>query len=343
LSGNSTLLDGNNIGIAIVDSGIHAAHKAFSEDGTSGSRIVYNQSFVPGDESTDDDYGHGTHVAAIAAGAASRNAGEFRGVAYKSDIVNLKVLDANGIGNVSNLLNALQWVADNHQNYNIKVVNLSLGGAAIDSFWNDPVCVMVETLNANGILVVAASGNNGKNNQGQKIYGQVHSPGNDPSVLTVGASNTLGTANRNDDIMATYSSHGPTRSFWTDEMGTKHYDNIIKPDLVAPGNRIVSAKAKGTSRLISDFPELSNSTLDVANDDNDMMYLSGTSMSTPVVSARMLVPTTRWRPSVHTVRPARSTPDQTVRKFTITLSNPTLLLREIKSFRQNPNSTTFCQ
>src|SRR4029450_14033804 len=78
---------------------------------------------------------------------------------------------------------------------------------------------------------------------GDKLYGRIHSPGIEPSAITVGAANTLGTDNRSDDVMASYSSRGPTRGFWTDDSGVKHYDNIIKPDMVAPGNKLISAAA----------------------------------------------------------------------------------------------------
>src|SRR2546421_256121 len=83
----------------------------------------------------------------------------------------------------------------------------------------------------------AAAGNNGKNNAGQKIYGAIHSPGDEPAVITVGAANTYGTDARADDGVATYSSRGPTRGSWLDVAGVRHYDSLIKPDLVAPGNK----------------------------------------------------------------------------------------------------------
>jgi subtilisin family serine protease len=205
------------------------------------------------------------------------------GIAPKANIINLRVLDQNGVGTTSALLNAIEWIRVNYRTYNIRVVNISLGTPAIDSIWNDPLCYAVEDLNYYGILVVAAAGNNGKTTDNSKIYGQIHSPGNDPSVLTVGASNTLGTNSRSDDIMSTYSSHGPTRSYWTDESGYKHHDNVIKPDIVAPGNKIVAASAP-SNKLVTEDSTLTNSTLDVAGTDNDMMYQSGTSMATPVAS-----------------------------------------------------------
>ena len=76
-------------------------------------------------------------------------------------------------------------------------------------------------------------------------YGRIHSPGNSPYAITVGASNTLGTDNRSDDVIASFSSRGPTRSFYTSSStGEKIYDNVIKPDMVAPGNKLVSSKSR---------------------------------------------------------------------------------------------------
>src|SRR6266446_9682000 len=81
--------------------------------------------------------------------------------------------------------------------------------------------------------------------------------------------------------MATYSSHGPTRSFSTDSYGVKHYDNLIKPDLVAPGNKIVSAEA-ANNYLVRTHPELETKNYSAA--DMKLMSLSGTSVSAPVVA-----------------------------------------------------------
>ena len=71
-----------------------------------------------------------------------------------------------------------------------------------------------------GMVVLAAAGNNGKDGEGNKIYGQIHAPGNEPSAITIGASNSFGTVVRGDDTVTTYSSRGPTRSYWTDDSGS---------------------------------------------------------------------------------------------------------------------------
>src|SRR5205085_9866939 len=115
-------------------------------------------------------------------------------------------LNSQGAGTTSAVLAALDWVMTNRAAYNIKVVNMSLGTPAVDSYKNDPVCKAVRRLVDAGVVVVAAAGNNGKNNVGQKLYGQIHSPGDEPSAITVGASNTFGTDGRSDDGVASYSS-----------------------------------------------------------------------------------------------------------------------------------------
>ncbi len=240
LLGNSTELDGRGVGIAIVDSGLDAGHVNL-KNLNGGSRIVFSQDFT-GENRTDDPYGHGTHVASIAAGNNLHARGEYEGVASGAHLLNLRVLNGLGKGTTSGILAALDWIYSNRLNtsYNIRVVNLSLGGNAIDSYVQDPVCRAVRKLVDAGIVVLAAAGNEGKDGDGNKIYGQIHSPGNEPSAITVGAVNTYGTDARTDDVVTSYSSRGPTRSFYTDESDVKHFDNLIKPDLVAPGNKIIS-------------------------------------------------------------------------------------------------------
>ena len=98
----------------------------------------------------------------MAAGDSNENSGAYHGVATNSKIVSVRVLDSNGVGQTSWLLNGLDWVLTNRAAYNIRVVNLSLGGTAVDSWTNDPVCVKVKALVQAGIVVVAAAGNLGK-------------------------------------------------------------------------------------------------------------------------------------------------------------------------------------
>jgi subtilisin family serine protease len=272
-------INGKGIGIAVLDSGVYAAHNAFL-DAEGRSRVVYSKDFT-GEGRTDDPFGHGTHVAALAAGSARLANGNYAGIAPEANIINLRVLNSKGTGTTSRLLNALNWVYNNRALYKIQVVNMSLGTAAVDSYRNDPVCRAVRKLVDAGVVVAAAAGNDGKDAQGRKIYGRIHSPGNEPSALTVGASNTFGTDSRADDVVTTYSSRGPTRSFWTDAQGVVHYDHLIKPDLIAPGNSLVSAESPNNS-LLAQNPQLSRS--DNTANSARMMAMSGTSMATPIVA-----------------------------------------------------------
>ena len=213
--------------------------------------------------------------------------GAYTGVASEAKVINLRVLNSRGTGSTSALLNALNAVMQNRTLYNIRVVNLSLGSEAIDSYKNDPVCRAVRGLVNAGIVVVTAAGNDGKDNTYAKLYGRIHSPGNEPSAITVGATNTFGTDGRSDDVVTTFSSRGPTRSFWTDDRGVMHYDNLMKPDLVAPGNKIIGAAAPANN-LVSENPELCVSDCSKSST-NGNMRLSGTSVSTPLVAGAVAI------------------------------------------------------
>jgi serine protease AprX len=114
--GTNGPLDGAGIGIAIVDSGIYSAHVAFLEAGTSRSRIIKSIDFT-GEGRTDDPYGHGTHVASAAAGNGLVSHGKYIGIAPKANIINLRVLNSQGVGSVSGLLGALDWLMTNHDNW----------------------------------------------------------------------------------------------------------------------------------------------------------------------------------------------------------------------------------
>jgi serine protease AprX len=276
----TTTLDGAGLGIAVLDSGIDTRHEAF-RDGLGLSRVAASVDFT-GEGRTDDPYGHGTHVASLAAGRGVAPSGAYQGVAPGAKLLNLRVLDSTGRGTVSGLLAALDWVLQNRAVYNIRVVNLSLGTLAVDDYGDDPLCAAVRRLSDAGVVVVAAAGNSGHDSLGNRIYGQVHSPGDEPSAITVGASNTFGTDARSDDTVTTYSSRGPTRGAWADDDGgVAHYDNFVKPDLVAPGNKIIGAAAADNA-LLASHPELNAEASQVPT--RKMMYLSGTSMATPVVA-----------------------------------------------------------
>ncbi|HEY6971768.1 MAG TPA: S8 family peptidase [Candidatus Angelobacter sp.] len=268
-------LDGSGVGVAVIDSGV------FNHDdlqGASGSRIVYNENFVAGDASANDTYGHGTHVAGIIGGNGNDSQSgylhEYRGVAPNANIINLRVLNGQGAGNDSQVIAAIQRAIQLKPTYNIRVINLSLGRPVFESYTLDPLCQAVEAAWKAGIVVVVAAGNNGRDNShGTQGYGTIQAPGNDPNVITVGATKDQDTATRLDDTVASYSSKGPTL-----------IDHIVKPDVVAPGNRIVSLLAPGSTLAVT-YPTLDvGPVLCTLNCNPAYFRLSGTSMATPYVA-----------------------------------------------------------
>ncbi|HEX4602500.1 MAG TPA: S8 family peptidase, partial [Candidatus Angelobacter sp.] len=280
-------LDGTGVGVAVIDSGVFNHDDLQNANGTA-SRIVYSESFIPGDTSTSDPYGHGTHVAGILAGnghdSQSGYPVQYVGVAPNANIINLRVLDKNGAGTDSQVIAAIQRAIALKNTYNIRVINLSLGRRVFESYALDPVCQAVEAAWKSGIVVVVAAGNSGRDNSyGTQGYATIQAPGNDPNVITVGATKTNGTPSRLDDMVASYSSKGPTM-----------LDHVVKPDLVAPGNRIVSLAAPG-STLVSSLLSLNIQPITTCllgllgnncttGASGKYTRLSGTSMATPIVA-----------------------------------------------------------
>jgi serine protease AprX len=243
-------LNGAGIGVAVIDSGIADHPDLHQANGIGPSRVVYSQSFVAGDPSTQDRYGHGTHVAGLvggngaSSGPANGYAASYAGMAPNVNLINLRVLDQNGSGTDSQVIAAIEQAIALKNIYNIRVISMSLGRPVFESYTLDPVDQAVEAAWKAGIVVVVAAGNDGQDNSmDTEGYATIGVPGNDPAVITVGATLTQGTATRVDDAIASYSSKGPTVG-----------DHIVKPDLVAPGNRQVSLLAAG-STLDQTYPQ----------------------------------------------------------------------------------------
>ncbi|HET7185728.1 MAG TPA: S8 family serine peptidase, partial [Terriglobales bacterium] len=200
---------GSGIGVAVIDSGISTAQPDLAR------RVVYNQDFT-GQGTADDLYGHGTHVAGIIAGNGGKSSCSacfltYEGVAQSVRLINLRVLDNNGSGSDSEVINAIQTAINLKSQYNIRVINLSLGRGIYESYKTDPLTQAVEQAWKAGIFVVVAAGNYGRDNSNDNNgYATITSPGNDPYVITVGAMRTMGTQTRVDDAIASYSSKGPS-------------------------------------------------------------------------------------------------------------------------------------
>jgi serine protease AprX len=258
-------VNGQGVGVAVIDSGV-SPHPAIA------NRIVANVSLVTGDPSYLDAFGHGTHVAGIIAGSGAAAGGVTSlyngGIAPGASIINVRVLGADGTGLTSDVIAGIDWTIEHASQYHIRIINLSLGHQVTEPALLDPLDQAVARAVDAGLIVFAAAGNDGMAANGAPILGGIMVPGNSPVAITVGAVNTQGTVNRSDDAIATYSSRGPTK-----------YDLAVKPDLAAPGNRIISLEAK-SSYLVRNF-----STIHIAgNPTNAYMRLSGTSMATPMVS-----------------------------------------------------------
>jgi serine protease AprX len=271
---------GAGIGVALIDSGVNT-HPDLFTGLLPLSRVVYNQNFVQGSSTTGDAYGHGTHIAGLIAGDGLSSTGPlfsqtFTGIAPNAKIVNLRVLDANGSATDSQVIAAINQAISLKSKYNIRVINLSLGRGVFESYKLDPLCQAVEKAWKNGIVVVVAAGNYGRYLPTDG-YATVTSPGNDPYVITVGSMKPMGTPGRNDDLIASYSSKGPT-----------FLDHVVKPDVVAPGNMLVSTEI-GNTTLYNTEPDnrVPYSTYIYggnSNSSNLYFTLSGTSMATGVVS-----------------------------------------------------------
>jgi serine protease AprX len=261
---SSPAISGKGIGVAVVDSGI-ASHAALT------GRVAYSVNFATGTSNANDEFGHGTHIAGIIAGSAagiSPTSLYRTGIAPGAHLINVRVLGREGVGYTSDVIAGIQWVVANRRAYAIRVMNLSLGHPIVAPCALDPLCLAAEEAAAAGLVVVASAGNSGTDAAGQTVLGSISTPGNAPGVITVGALNTWATVSRDDDTVTTYSSRGPTR-----------YDMGMKPDVVAPGNKIVSLKAKGA------YLPAAHPGLHVAGSGNNAyMLMSGTSMAAAMVS-----------------------------------------------------------
>src|SRR5690606_31430974 len=167
------------------------------------SRIVAFKDFVNKKQSAYDDNGHGTFVAGAAAGNGYSSVGRYTGVAPMADIISVKVMNSKGEGNSSDILAGMQWVVDNKERFNIKIMSLSLGSKAVGRAYSDPLAVAAGSVWNRGITVIAAAGNSGPES------GTITTPGVNNKVITVGAVDDKRTVDIKDDTIAKFSSRGP--------------------------------------------------------------------------------------------------------------------------------------
>jgi serine protease AprX len=260
------LVRGTGIGVAVIDSGIRDSHPDFLGanplDVTSKRVSLVRNGMSNGNDSGADDNGHGTFVAGIIAGRGhglpgTGTGGEYIGVAPNANIISIKVSDANGMAHVSDVISAIEWIAHNREQYNIRIINLSLVSNEVGSYSTDMLDAAVELAWLQGLVVIVSAGNNGPN-------AAIASPANDPFIITVGATDDMGTRSTDDDRLARFSSYGQT------------VDGFAKPELVAPGRNIVSTLSSRTDTLAVEHPR------NIVTD--GYFRMSGTSVAAPVVS-----------------------------------------------------------
>ncbi|MGW3447858.1 S8 family serine peptidase [Streptomyces sp. NPDC001076] len=203
--------DGTGVKVAVLDTGVDLGHPDLA------GKIAGSESFVP-DETVQDGFGHGTHVASTIVGSGAASGGRYKGVAPGAQLLVGKVLDNTGSGQSSWIIAGMEWAAHS----GAKIVSMSLGGTAYGP--SDVLSQTVDDLSAStGTLFVIAAGNAGPSEQ------TVGTPGIADSALTVGAVDKS-------DQLASFSSRGP-------RLG----DSAVKPEITAPGVSITAARAAGTT------------------------------------------------------------------------------------------------
>jgi len=239
-------INGSGVIIGILDTGIDGHHPDFYfPNGT--CKIIINVSMVP-DEPPIDYYGHGTHVAGIAAGTGVASHGKFTGVAPGALLANIKVINKEGIGYDSWIIAGIEEAVED----GVDIINLSLGGG-MNGDGSDPLSMAVDWAVDNNVVVVVAAGNEGPH------YSSLGTPAVAKKAITVGAISK-------DYKLAEFSSRGPTG------------DGRPKPEVVAPGVNIIAPLARNStlSKSLEDYI--------LYGDGGDYIPLSGTSMAAPHVA-----------------------------------------------------------
>lgn len=271
---------GRGIGVAVIDTGIDASLPDFDDlRSGAGSRVIATAVVNPAAADARDGYGHGTHVAGIIAGNGINRDGwrnarsAYIGVAPEARLVSVKIDDGRGRASTLDAIYGIQFAVDHARRLGIRVINLSLASSAALAPQDDPLDAAVEAAWVKGLVVVAAAGNDGDAKQAV-----AHAPGNDPYVITVGATDDQGTPSYDDDQLASWSSRGVTQT------------GVAKPEVLAPGAHIVSTLATGSA-----FADRCRECVV----ETSYFQAGGTSMATAVVSgaaALILQAHPEWTP-----------------------------------------------
>jgi serine protease AprX len=217
-------VDGAGVGVAVIDSGVVPVQGlAGAGKIVNGPDLSFESQYGPTQYL--DTFGHGTHMAGIIAGDDGA-AGGFDGVAPGAHLVSLKVATHDGAVDVSQVLAAIDWVVQHHNDpgLNIRVLNLAYGTASVQGYQWDPIAFAVENAWRHGIVTVVAGGNDGTSRH------TLNDPAVDPYVLAVGAANLNGSNLLGCATVAPFSSRSSSRSV----------------DFIAPGVSIQSLRNPGS-------------------------------------------------------------------------------------------------
>ncbi len=255
---------GRGVTVAVIDSGLWD-DPALTLDTSGKPRVLARYDAISDTTGADvfDASGHGTHMTSVIAHSGPTTyggvqTGAYKGVAPDVNVVSVKAFDVEGQGDFLDIVRAVQWVVENRERYNIRVLNLSFAARPRWHYWLDPINQAIMQAWASGITVIAAAGNEGPEPM------TIGSPGNLPFIITVGAVTDSWTPlDKDDDYIPDFSSRGPTPS--------AH----IKPDIVAPGGHITGLTRPGSS-LTRKHPEYMLGTGE--------LVMTGSSQATAVVS-----------------------------------------------------------
>ena len=207
---------------------------------------------------SNEENGHGTHVASVAGNADYDVYGNVYGVAPNAALVGIKAFDAEGKATYADVIRGIDWALQVKDEINLRVLNMSFSGPARSYYWEDPLNLAVMKAWQAGIVVVASAGNSGPTPM------TIGVPGNVPYIITVGAmTDNYTESDASDDKLATFSAAGPT------------FEGFVKPEIVAPGGHLSGLMAFDT-QIAQEHPEF--------HDGGRYFEMSGTSQAAAVVS-----------------------------------------------------------